>query len=73
LGEFPETIYETDKERKKKNMITIKSFNLSCVSAIGGALVVLGEIDDSPGLGGIGFILIGISFYLIQKIIKNNK
>ncbi len=43
--------------------------NLVCV--IGGMALVLGEIDDSPGLGGIGLILIGMSMYLNYKVIKN--
>jgi hypothetical protein len=49
---------------------TLKTIIYGCVSAFGGALVVLGELDDSPGLGGIGLILYGISIYLN---IKNNK
>lgn len=28
------------------------------VAAVGGAAVVLGEVDDSPGLGGIGLLLV---------------
>ena len=34
------------------------------LATIGGIGLVLGELDDSPGLGGIGLILIGVSFYL---------
>ena len=34
------------------------------MSAIGGIALVLGELDDSPGLGGIGLIIIGVSVYL---------
>ena len=33
------------------------------ISAICGMAVVLGEIDDSPGLGGLGLIGIGIVAY----------
>ncbi len=51
-------------------MIIVKSMVSSCLSALGGAFVVYGEIDDSPGLGGMGLILIGVSFYLN---LKNNK
>jgi hypothetical protein len=32
--------------------------------------LVLGEIDDSPGLGGIGLIIIGLSFYFNIKTRK---
>jgi hypothetical protein len=38
--------------------------------AIGGVLVVLGELDDSPGLGGIGLIMIGITVYINTKAIN---
>ena len=38
--------------------------------AFGGVLMVLGELDDSPGLGGIGLILIGLSVYLNLRSIK---
>lgn len=38
--------------------------------AIGGVLVVLGELVDSPGLGGIGLILIGITVYINTKAIN---
>jgi hypothetical protein len=51
-------------------MIIIKSMITSFISALGGAFVVYGEIDDSPGLGGIGLLMIGMSFYLN---LKNNK
>ena len=40
-------------------------------SAVGGMAIVFGEIDDAPGLGGIGLILIGVSMYLNYKVIKN--
>jgi len=40
-------------------------------SAVGGMTIVFGEIDDAPGLGGIGIILIGFSMYLNYKVIKN--
>ena len=70
MGQLFETIHETNKKRKKKNMIIVKSMISSCISALGGAFVVYGEIDDAPGLGGIGLILIGVSFYLN---LKNNK
>jgi len=40
-------------------------------SAVGGMALVIGEIDDAPGLGGIGLILIGISMYFNYKVIKN--
>jgi hypothetical protein len=45
-------------------MKTVRSILLSLLPAVGGVLMVLGELDDSPGLGGIGLILIGLSVYL---------
>ena len=45
----------------------IKSVVLSIVPAIGGVAVVAGELDDAPGLSGLGLIVIGITFYLNIK------
>mgnify|MGYP000102789041 FL=1 len=51
-------------------MKIVKSILLSLMPAFGGVLMVLGELDDSPGLGGIGLILIGLSVYLNLRSIK---
>lgn len=51
-------------------MRILKSISLSLLPAIGGVLMVLGELDDSPGLGGIGLLMIGVSVYLNFKLIK---
>ncbi len=40
------------------------------ISIIGGLAVVFGEVDDSPGLGGIGLILIIISAVGTYKVVK---
>jgi hypothetical protein len=40
------------------------------LTIVGTLAVIGGEVDDSPGLGGIGLILIGISTYLNLKSIK---
>lgn len=40
------------------------------LTIIGTLAMIGGEVDDSPGLGGIGLIIIGISFYFNYK---NNK
>ncbi len=42
----------------------LKALALSVLPALGGVCVVLGELDDSPGLGGIGLILIALTWYL---------
>ena len=48
----------------------LKGWATNVVCTVGGMLMVLGEIDDSPGLGGIGLILIGVSMYLNYKLLK---
>lgn len=40
------------------------------LAVIGTLAMIGGEVDDSPGLGGIGIILIGLSFYLNYKKTK---
>lgn len=40
------------------------------LTIVGTLVVIGGEVDDSPGLGGIGLILIGIAIYLNYKLIK---
>lgn len=51
-------------------MKLIKATSLGLLAMIGGVLVVLGEIDDSPGLGGIGLILTCISIYFNFRLYK---
>ncbi len=48
-------------------MEKVKAIGSSLLSAFGGICVVSGELDDSPGLGGIGLILIGLSMYMNLK------
>lgn len=47
-----------------------KSLALTLTAVAGGMALVFGELDDSPGLGGIGLIIIGVSFYLNYKTRK---
>ncbi len=49
----------------------IKGLITNVVCVLGGMGIVLGEIDDSPGLGGIGIILIGVSMYFNYRVIKD--
>jgi len=51
-------------------MKIIKATGLTLLPSLGSFLIVSGELDDSPGLGGIGIILLGISIYLNLKNIK---
>ena len=39
---------------------------------IGILAIVLGEADDSPGLQGIGLILVMTVFFSIYKIVRKN-
>jgi hypothetical protein len=48
----------------------LKGLATNVVCAVGGITLVLGEIDDAPGLGGIGLILIVASMYLNYKLLK---
>lgn len=51
-------------------MKIIKAILPILLSLIGGLALIGGELDDSPGLGGIGLILICISIYINLKFIK---
>ncbi len=47
----------------------VKGLATNVVCVVGGIALVLGEIDDAPGLGGIGLILIMTSMYLNSKLL----
>ncbi len=51
----------------------LKGLATNVVCVVGGMALVLGEIDDAPGLGGIGLILIIASMYLNSKLLYNIK
>ena len=48
-------------------MKIIKIVSPIILSVIGTLGVVLGELDDAPGAGGIGLIIIGFATYLNYK------
>ena len=54
-------------------MKILKVISPIALTAIGVLAVIGGELDDSPGLGGIGLILISISVYLNFKFIHHKK
>lgn len=58
---------------RKKFTLVLSIVVLTALSVLGGMGIVLGELDDSPGLGGIGLLLIAISLYVKLKLydIKN--
>lgn len=51
-------------------MKVVKIISPIVLTIVGVLAVFGGEVDDSPGLGGIGLILIGIATYLNYKFIK---
>jgi hypothetical protein len=56
-------------ERSEKRFRMVKGLITNVVCVLGGMALVLGEIDDAPGLGGIGLILIGVSMYYNSKLL----
>jgi hypothetical protein len=67
--EYQEKLRMLREERSEKRFRMVKGLltNVACV--LGGMALVLGEIDDSPGLGGIGLIFIVTSMYLNSKLL----
>lgn len=53
---------------RKKLKLVLSIVVLTTLSVLGGMGIVLGELDDSPGLGGIGLLLIAISIYFKLKL-----
>ena len=53
---------------RKKFTLVLSILVLTALSVLGGMGIVLGELDDSPGLGGIGLLLIAISLYVKLKL-----
>lgn len=68
--EYQTKIVKEEMERTKKRLRILKSISAVVCSAIGGMSIVLGEVDDSPGLGGIGMIIIAIAMYLNAKLVN---
>ncbi len=60
-------------ERSEKRFRMLKGLASNVVCVVGGIALVLGELDDSPGLGGIGLILIIGSMYLNSKLLYDIK
>jgi hypothetical protein len=60
-------------ERSEKRFRMVKGLAVNLVCVIGGMALVLGEVDDAPGLGGMGLILIVSSMYLNSKLLYDIK
>jgi hypothetical protein len=68
--EYQTKIVKEGMERTKKRLRILKSISAIVITIVGTLAVVFGEMDDSPGLGGIGLILIGGAMYLNTKLIN---
>lgn len=68
--EYQTEIQKGIKERTNKRLRILKSISAIVVTLVGTLAVVFGELDDSPGLGGIGLILIASAMYLNVKLVK---
>lgn len=51
----------------------IKALSLFILMGLGVLCIIGGEIDDSPGLGGIGLILFGVSGWLMSKLLNKSR
>ena len=70
VAEYQSGLQKMRKARSERCERIIKSLAAVACSAAGGVALVLGEIDDSPGLGGIGLILIAGCMYLNSKLVS---
>ncbi len=70
VAEYQTGLKKEREARSERRERIIKSLAAVVCSAVGGMALVLGEIDDSPGLGGIGLILIAACMYLNSKLVS---
>ena len=68
--EYQTEIQKSRKERTNRRLRILKSISAIVVTVVGTLAVVFGEVDDSPGLGGIGLILIASAMYLNVKLVN---
>jgi hypothetical protein len=73
VAEYQTQLRKLREERSEKRFRMVKGLVASVVTIVGTLAVVFGEIDDSPGLGGIGLILIIASMYLNAKLLYDIK
>ena len=71
--EYQSGLRKLREERSEKRIRMVKGLAAHIVTIVGTLTVVFGEVDDSPGLGGIGLILIAGSMYLNSKLLYNIK
>jgi len=68
--EYQNEIQKIRKERTQRRLRVLKSMAAIVVTIVGTLAVVFGELDDSPGLGGIGLIIIASAMYLNAKLVN---
>ena len=68
--EYQSGLRDMRKARSERRERILKSLAAVACSAAGGVALVLGEIDNSPGFGGIGLILIAACMYLNSKLVS---
>jgi len=68
--QYQTEIQKSKKERTQRRLRILKSISAIVVTVVGTLAVVFGEVDDSPGLGGIGLILIASAMYLNIKLVN---
>lgn len=56
-------------ERSEKRFRMLMGLLTNIVCVLGGMALVLGEMDDAPGLGGIGLIAIAGGMYYNSKLL----
>ena len=68
--EYQNEIQKIRKERTQRRLRVLKSISAIVITIVGTLGVVFGELDDSPGLGGIGLIIIASAMYLNAKLVN---
>ena len=71
--QYQTEIQKSKKERTNRRLRILKSISAIVVTVVGTLAVVFGEVDDSPGLGGIGLILIASAMYLNIKLVNEKQ
>lgn len=71
--QYQTEIQKSKKERTQRRLRILKSISAIVVTVVGTLAVVFGEVDDSPGLGGIGLILIASAMYLNIKLVNEKQ
>ena len=71
--EYQTKLKDSRMERTNRRLKILKSISSVVCSAVGGMAIVAGEVDDSPGLSGIGMIIIVAMIYLNTKLVNENR